>query len=138
MSNKILVLQGLLASGKSTFAKILVEGDSKWVRVNRDDLRTMFHMQWSQETEFLVKEVQEEIVRRAIRAGYSVIIDDTNLAPSTCERWKQVASFLGCPVEFKPITTPLEECIRRDSLRPNPVGEKIIRNLYDKYLKITI
>ena len=133
---KILILQGLPGSGKSFFSKSLIQNNQSWVRVNRDDIRAMFGLKWNQETEWLVKEVEEMIVKRAIPTEYNVVVDDTNLAQSTCERWSNVAKFLDCPIEFKFFNTPIEECIRRDSLRPNPVGEKIITNLYNKYLTI--
>lgn len=31
---------------------------------------------------------------------------------------------------------PLQDCIERDSKRPNPIGEKIIRNTYERYKDI--
>ena len=30
-------------------------------------------------------------------------------------------------LEFKDFWTPVEECIRRDASRPNPIGEKVIK-----------
>ena len=36
-------------------------------------------------------------------------------------------------VAIEDMKTPLEECIARDSLRPDSVGEKVIRKLYDKW-----
>ena len=40
---KLLLLKGLPASGKTTFAKELVRSDGNWIRVNKDDLRNMLH-----------------------------------------------------------------------------------------------
>ena len=31
---------------------------------------------------------------------------------------------------------PLEACINRDRLRPNPVGESVIKGIYNQYLSI--
>lgn len=31
---------------------------------------------------------------------------------------------------------PLQECIDRDSKRPNPIGEEVIRKTYEKYKDI--
>ncbi len=36
-------------------------------------------------------------------------------------------------LEFKNFFIPLEECIERDSKRPNPIGEEVIRKTYEKY-----
>jgi len=142
MQNKLLILQGLPGSGKSTFTKTIIDqspnspNSPKWIRVNRDDLRVMCGLEWNQDNEVFIKEIEEEFVRRAIRSGKNVVVDDTNLANETCQRWKNLAAFLDCNIEFKFFYTPLETCIYRDSLRTNPVGEKIIRNLHNKYLKI--
>ena len=31
---------------------------------------------------------------------------------------------------------PLQDCIERDSKRPNPIGEEVIRKTYEKYKDI--
>jgi predicted kinase len=133
---KILVLQGLPASGKSTFAKITISQNPNWVRVNRDDIRTMLSFQWNNQYEDLVKSIEADIVKTIIRQGYSVIIDDTNLNPKICDNWKEVANELSCNISFKFFHCPVAECIRRDKVRPNHSGETIIKALYNKYLKI--
>ena len=48
---KVIVLRGLIASGKSTYAKQLVE-KLGWKRVNKDDLRAMVDNSiWSDKNE---------------------------------------------------------------------------------------
>lgn len=39
-------------------------------------------------------------------------------------------------LEFKDFFIPLQECIDRDSKRPNPIGEEVIRKTYEKYKDI--
>ena len=39
-------------------------------------------------------------------------------------------------IEFKDFFIPLQECIDRDSKRPNPIGEEVIRKTYEKYKDI--
>ena len=34
------------------------------------------------------------------------------------------------------VLTPLQDCIERDSKRPNPIGEEVIRKTYEKYKNI--
>jgi hypothetical protein len=36
-------------------------------------------------------------------------------------------------LEFKDFFIPVEECIKRDAMRPNPIGEKTIRDIWRKY-----
>jgi hypothetical protein len=39
-------------------------------------------------------------------------------------------------LEFKNFFTSLQDCIERNSKRPNPIGEKVIRKTYEKYKDI--
>lgn len=39
-------------------------------------------------------------------------------------------------LEFKDFLIPLQDCIERDSKRPNPIGEEVIRKTYEKYKDI--
>lgn len=39
-------------------------------------------------------------------------------------------------IEFKDFFIPLQDCIERDSKRPNPIGEEVIRKTYEKYKDI--
>lgn len=39
--NKVIILYGPPASGKSTWAKEFIKEKTQWIRVNRDDIRLM-------------------------------------------------------------------------------------------------
>ena len=39
-------------------------------------------------------------------------------------------------LEFKDFFIPLQECIDRDSKKPNPIGEDAIRKIYERYKNI--
>lgn len=131
---KVLYLKGIPGSGKSTYAKELVA--KGWKRVNRDDIRSMVdNGHWSKKNEKLVKQLRDDIIIAALDSGYNVVVDDTNIEGTNIEDITDLVetSFLG-KVEFetKFFDTPVGECIRRDSLRPNPVGKKVIRRMYEK------
>lgn len=34
------------------------------------------------------------------------------------------------------VNHPLQDCIERDSKRPNPIGEEVIRKTYERYKDI--
>lgn len=130
---KILFLKGLPASGKSTYAKELV-ATGKWKRVNKDDIRAMLdNSKWSKHNESFVKDVEDNIVIAAITRGYNVVVDDTNLVGNHIARVTEKVQNLDitCYIEEKFIDTPLSECIRRDLSRPNGVGKKVIRRMYE-------
>lgn len=67
--------------------------------------------------------------------GYNVIVDDTNLSPTHDKRLRELADGYGngerATFEEKFFDTPLAECIRRDMLRPESVGKKVIRRMYE-------
>ena len=127
---KILMLKGLPGSGKSTFAKQLVEGDGNWVRVNKVSIRDMI-AGYSTKKEKLVLEFQDVLVATALSLGKNVIVDDTNFHPKHEVRLRQFdAEFV-----VKEFNTPLEECIKNDLKRPNSVGEKVIKKMHEQYLR---
>ena len=118
---------GLPASGKSTAAKeILKQGN--WLRVNRDLIREMYHNNvWSGKKEDMTVGLEKTAASLALAKGYSVVVDDTNLTKSNKDMWKNVAKIMEASFQTKNIDTDYKTCIERDSLRPNPVGEQVIK-----------
>lgn len=135
----ILFLMGLPGSGKSTYAKILVNTpNTNWVRINKDDLRGMlFDGKYSRSRENFVLDMRDCAIRNAAKCGRDIIIDDTNLHPKHRKKIEALAQELDMEFQVKLIDTPLEECIRRDSKRKGKanVGEKVILGMYNDYLK---
>jgi predicted kinase len=130
---KLLMLRGLPASGKSTYARTLA--DKGWVRVNKDDLRAMLHNgKWSREHEKQVLAIRDHIIEQSLSAGLSVVVDDTNLAPKHRQTLTELAKKHAATFETKTFDVPIEECIKRDLARANSVGERVIRQMYDQFL----
>lgn len=133
---KVLLLRGLPASGKSTYAKELVSKDHNWVRVNKDDLRAMMNNgEFSGKLEKQVIRTEREIAENALKIGKNVVIDDTNFNPIHEEYFRDLAVRYGAEFEIKFFDTPLEVCMVRDNKRPNGVGEAVIYKMYNQYLK---
>ena len=131
---KLIILQGIPASGKTTWARQFVEESPLTrVRVNRDDIRDMLGKYWVPEREELVSEIEESCVFEALSAGYTVVLDATNLNPKYLEGWESIANLPNVEIEYKKFTINLEEAIERDSKRDRPVTEKVIRGFYNKY-----
>lgn len=130
---KLLMLSGLPASGKSTYAKELVS--KGWKRVNKDDLRSMIDDgEWSRKNEHNIKELETSIVSNFLESKYNVVVDDTNFAYEN--HWKDVAETFDAEFEVKFFDTPVMECIERDSKRgEKSVGAKVIMGMYNQYLK---
>jgi predicted kinase len=131
---KLIILQGIPASGKSTFAKqFVLESPLTRVRVNRDDIRMMLGKYWVPERENLVSEIEDSCVGSALDEGYTVILDATNLNKKYLMKWEYIAELYNVPIEYKSFYISLEEAIERDKIRENPVGEITITNFYNKY-----
>jgi len=134
---KIILFIGLPGSGKSTESRKRVE-DGQTMRVSRDDIRNMLFQRWKGRKEQIVTDTEKAAVQSAVTNGYNIIIDDTNLNPSTQQAWKDLANKLGVPLLEENFTTPVDECIVRDSLRTgrSHVGRPIIENMALKYARL--
>lgn len=132
---QLIICRGLPASGKSDFAKQWVlEDPINRVRINMDDIRNMLGKYWVPEREPLVREIQLQIFISCINNLKDIIIDNTNMNPIAVEVLIEAVEDTGYVVEYKDFfDTPLSVCIERDSKRENPVGEKVIRNFFEKY-----
>lgn len=131
---KLLMLKGLPASGKSTYAKELA-ASGKYVRVNKDDLRLLLHGgKWSKNNEKQVVRVRDAIIRDALQSGQNVVVDDTNFHESHPKALKELARTFKAEFVEKFFECDVEECIKRDLARPTSVGEKVIRRMYNEYL----
>lgn len=129
------ITRGLPGSGKSTWARTQTGA----VRANRDDLRRMLHggprgENWA---EVQVTTAQRAQIEALLRAGVSVICDDTNLRARVVRELAELAVACGADVEIKDFThVPVEVCVERDAARPQPerVGAEVIRMLHARFL----
>ena len=134
---RVLILVGLPASGKSTFAKNLLDTEKgRWVRVNKDLLREMAHnSNWSSSNEKFVLMLRDQIIIAALDEGKNVIVDDTNFeAKHITHITALVKGKAGVEVDDSFLNTSLEDCIKRDLKRPNSVGKDVIIGMYQKYI----
>lgn len=101
----------------------------------------MLGVYWVTSREGLVSDIKQSTVANAMNRGYDIVIDNMNLNPKEVKFWQDVVhnnevnpiSKYIYEIEFKDFFIPLEECIRRDAMRPNPIGEKVIRDTWRKY-----
>ena len=137
MKNKvILLLKGLPASGKSTFAKELVkQGQGKIVRINKDDLRAMIHnSKFSKNREAVILQTRDTLINLFISQEKSIIIDDTNLNPVHEKEISNIAKEYNYTFLVKMFDVSLRECLKRNALRDNPVPDEIISKMYFQYI----
>jgi predicted kinase len=133
---KLLVLKGLPASGKSTYAKTLV--DQGWVRSNKDEIRKrLFEDNYKRKDEKKVIKERNRIVHEALSQNRDVVVDDTNLNPVHIKDLMNIAKQYNATfkVDDSFLDVPLLVCIERDKHREEAVGEQVIREMYHKYIK---
>ncbi len=133
----IIFIKGLPASGKTTWAKQRVLDDKgKTKRVGKDDLRIMLDVGvYSRENEEFLLSIRDEIIKRTVTAGKNIIVDDTNLDLKHERRIREIAEELGVSVEVKFFDVHPDVCVARDVERPSSVGEKVIRTMYQRFLR---
>ena len=130
---KILVLQGVPASGKSTFARSLVLKDKSYVIVSRDAIREARGEYWIPEHEDYISDIEEFEIRSAIKHNLNPIIDATNLNPKTIAKWKNLAEELNVNIEFKMFEIDFATALERDSKRERSVGKKVLERFFKDY-----
>lgn len=143
MNKKIILTRGIQGSGKSTWARQWVEEDPiNRVRINNDDIRNMLGKYWVTEREPLVSDIKQDIATNVMNRGYDIVVDNMNLNPKEVKFWKDIVKYnnevnpvskYSYEIEFKDFFISLDECIRRDAMRPNPIGEKVIRDTWRRY-----
>ena len=141
--SKLIICRGIQGSGKSTFAKEWAKEDPKnRVRFNWDDMRNMMGEYWVPERENtgIMKTLRASFLNEMMQKGWDIIIDNMNLNPKDWEFYEGVVksfnettSNIKYEIEYKDFFTPVEECIRRDAMRPNPIGEQVIRATWKRY-----
>ncbi|KAI0944994.1 hypothetical protein AcW1_001790 [Taiwanofungus camphoratus] len=96
----VLLLVGLVGSGKSTFAQALEQHVPQFRRCNQDDLGG--------------RRSVEALARRSLRDGLSVCIDRANFDAGQRATWINIAhEFAGTPVWVIVFDTPYEVCAAR-------------------------
>ena len=133
---KLIITRGLPGSGKSTWAEAQVVANPQMVRVNRDSLRAMMNgTRNNAKTEKLIANARDALIRTTLSTGRSVIVDDTNLVPSTVERLREIAQEFKASFEVQDFTdVPVQVCIERDLHRERSVGSKVIMRMYRDFL----
>ena len=140
--NKLIIVRGIPASGKTTVAKkIVAENPNNTVRYNWDSLRDMMGVYLVPEREKLpfLKENRKQFLDFWMNAGWNIVVDNTNLNPKDIKYYEDLITKYNSEhtrkyeIEYINCFTPVEECIRRDSIRPNPIGEKVIKDFWKRY-----
>ena len=138
---KIQILRGLMASGKTTYAKDFVKKNQDWKRVCRDDFRHMLSSySFDDKNERLVTIMVKNAVFACLASGYNLILDETHLNKKTMksnvDHIKECCKDLDVEfdIEYIDFDIDLQTAILRDAGRCFSVGEKVIKRAWKKYI----
>ena len=143
--NKIILTQGIQGSGKTTWAKAWVAEDPTYrIRINNDDITSMWGQPFGTPNLYnRLAQFRQLMIKSFMEEGLDIVVDNMNLSDNSIkeieklvEEYNSSVNFLPkYEIEYKDFTKiPLEICIERDSKREHPVGERVIRYTYNKYL----
>lgn len=135
MTKTLLVLRGVPASGKSTFATEWVLAEENRIRVNRDDIRLGMFGALRGVDEDAVTRVESDLIAQAMRRGQDIVLDATNLNAKNLRGKLKIAAKWGYEVQHKDFHISREEAKRRDDQREKSVGHGVIDSFFDRYLK---
>lgn len=144
---QIILTRGIQGSGKSTWAESWVkESPNDRIRLNWDHLRNMFGDYWVDKRERLsvLGDMTEAFLKSPMEHGWNIVVDNMNLSES---RWKYYQTRIDAynnthtkynyELVFKDFfNVTLEECLRRNAMRSNPVRESVIKQTYRQYRQL--
>lgn len=135
--NKLIIMRGIPASGKTTTATKMAKSTPHVVMLNRDIMRETMLNRWSKTGEKVVKAAQRVAAGSALKTMQNVvvIIDDTNIYAKQVDEWRALAARHGAEFqEIMHLCDP-EEAIERDSKRDKPVGSNVIMRMHKELTK---
>lgn len=132
---KLVILRGLPASGKTTYAAQLVMKGYK--RISPDDLRIMIDNGiYSKQNERFITDIVQTLAALALQSNLDVCVDSNNLNPYWIRWAKALVRDTRSELEIVDLDTPLEVCITRDLERTKGrVGKDVIVKMHNKYFK---
>lgn len=133
--NKLYVMVGLPASGKSTIAAEYVEQHGA-VLVSSDAIRTeIYGDENCQDNPSKVFDLMKKRTVAALREGHDVVYDATNI--NSKRRISLLRDIKNQVAQFIPVAVlvlcPVDECIERDALRDRTVGKAVINKMLCNY-----
>jgi predicted kinase len=139
--SKLTIMRGISGSGKSTWAL------AQWgaVVVSRDSLRETFFGSSDQDyyqrgdlrsTESLITQIQDSAIESALRSGYHVIVDNTNVEWKYVKQIAAIGQKVGVNIVVKTVDVPLSTALERNRKRGimggRAVPDEVIRKQHSQ------
>lgn len=143
MTKHLHIMRGLPGSGKSTRAAEIVEANTDTFRVNMDSGREMlrpdhyddFRTTKGKAREKAALHLRNAAINALLTAGFSVVVDDTNLNDRHVDELERMARAHRADVVIHDLRdVPPDECIRRCAERTGPTNwRQVITGMADRH-----
>ena len=133
---QILILVGIPASGKSTFARYFIRTEENWARLCRDDFRMMHftYSNMSPREESLITDMLDASIEALLKKRSNVLIDATHCRAEYLEHYIDKFNHLA-DISFKVFDTDVKEVAERCEKRNKETGKFISGSVLRKYQK---
>ncbi len=134
---KLQVLVGCPGSGKSTYAKYILRTEERWVRLSRDDFRTMQFSEANLDNnkESLISDLYDAMIEKSLSKNFNVMVDATHCRKEYLEHYIQKFNHLA-EIHFKVFDENMEVLKQRCEIRYKQNGKfisnKVIQKFYDE------
>ena len=133
----LLLVGGPQGSGKSSLATHWFR-DRK--RVNRDSIRE-FYVQmtqgeawradhWTPDMEPLITEIENAVLRKELREGNRVVVDNTHINKDLRQPYIELAHELGKTIGCVFLALPLDYCLEKNQARDRTIPDQILAEYY--------
>ena len=134
---KVQVLIGCPGSGKSTYAKYILRTEERWVRLSRDDFRTMQFSEANLDnnSESLISDLYDAMIEKSLAKNFNVMVDATHCRKEYLEHYIQKFNHLA-EIHFKVFDENMEvlkqRCETRYKQNGKFISNKVIQQFYDE------
>lgn len=131
---KVFVLVGAPATGKSIWAKNYINTRPNTLILSSDALRKEYYGDENiQDNPSLIFKVLRERLEKLLKYDYNVIIDATNMNRKDRRAYISIAKKHKAEINAIVFATPYETCLRRNAMRERKVPEAAIKRMISRF-----
>ena len=138
MEQKVIILRGVPASGKTTIAKQYRNFDKKFAWIKVDNFKDFFAEDASQALEYINGSAIATL-KYLLEQGFSIIIDGVFQDTTAIDQAFTLCKEMNIPIKIFELDVSLETLKKRDSQREGvpeglrkPLGDQAIETIYSK------
>ena len=124
---EVCIIVGLPSSGKTSFAKYYQSIRHNFIRISRDDLIRLFDYTYHPEMLGQYNDFYYHNINYALKEGYSVIVDDTNLTAAQRAVLISIANRFNANVVVYQMAVTPQQCLSYSDKTSHDVLEELVK-----------